>query len=158
MPMERLLHEGDLLRCFRNSVSVTYVSTPPLTSSSAPCNSSFAQSLSTLETNVREWHFVQHSYGASTLRVPHGSFNSGIAPRRIYRPGGGDAFELYRGDLRCETPLLMHTPADPAGAKPRRDHRSLARMSRGEAPKTPGYRRYALYIRPRQGVALHGQA
>ena len=32
----------------------------------------------------------------------------------------------------------MHTPADPAGAKPRRDHRSLARMSRGEAPKTPG--------------------
>ena len=70
--MERLLHEGDLLRCFRDSVSVTYVSTLPSTSSSAPCISSFVQSLSTFETNVREWHFVQHSYGASTLRVPHG--------------------------------------------------------------------------------------
>ena len=57
----RLLHEGDLLRCFRNSVSVTYVSTLPSTSSSAPCISSFVQSLSTFETNVREWHFVQHS-------------------------------------------------------------------------------------------------
>ena len=57
----RLLHEGDLLRCFRNSVLVTYVSTLPSTSSSAPCISSFVQSLSTFETNVREWHFVQHS-------------------------------------------------------------------------------------------------
>ena len=57
----RLLHEDDLLRCFRNSVSVTYVSTLPSTSSSAPCISSFVQSLSTFETNVREWHFVQHS-------------------------------------------------------------------------------------------------
>ena len=57
----RLLHEGDLLRCFRNSVSVTYVSTLPSTSSLAPCISSFVQSLSTFETNVREWHFVRHS-------------------------------------------------------------------------------------------------
>ena len=57
----RLLHEGDLLRCFRNSASVTYVSTLLLSSSSAPCISSFVQSLSTFETNVREWHFVQHS-------------------------------------------------------------------------------------------------
>ena len=73
MPVERLLHEGDLLRCFRNSVSVPYVSTLPSTSSSAPCISSFVQSLCTFETNVREWHFVQHSHGASTLRVPHGS-------------------------------------------------------------------------------------
>ena len=30
----RLLHEGDLLRCFRNSASVTYVSTLPSASSS----------------------------------------------------------------------------------------------------------------------------
>ena len=51
----RLLHEGDLLRCFRNSVSVTYVSTLPSASSSAPCISSFVQSLSTFETNVREY-------------------------------------------------------------------------------------------------------
>ena len=57
----RLLHEGGLLRCFRNSVLVTYVSTLPSTSSSAPCISSFVQSLSTFETNVRDWHFVQHS-------------------------------------------------------------------------------------------------
>ena len=35
-PKERLLHEDDLLRCFRNSVSVTYVSTLPSPSSSAP--------------------------------------------------------------------------------------------------------------------------
>ena len=27
--MKRLLHEGDLLRCFRNSALVTYVSTLP---------------------------------------------------------------------------------------------------------------------------------
>ncbi len=33
----------DTLRCFRNSVSVTYVSTLPSTSSSAPCISSFVQ-------------------------------------------------------------------------------------------------------------------
>ena len=44
----------------------------PFDPSSAPCISSFAQSLSTFETNVREWHFVQHSLGASTLRVPQG--------------------------------------------------------------------------------------
>ena len=52
--------------------------------------------LSTFETNVREWHFVQHSHGASTLRVPHDPTdptdssdmsNPGIAPRWIYRPG-----------------------------------------------------------------------
>ena len=55
-----------------NSVSVTYVSTLPSSSSSAPCISSFAQGLSTFEPNVREWHFVQHSLGASTLRVPQG--------------------------------------------------------------------------------------
>ena len=34
--------------------------------------------------------------------------------------------------------FLMHTPADPAGAKPRRDHRSLARVSRHKVPKTAG--------------------
>ena len=55
--------------------------------------------LSTFVTNVREWHFVQHSYGASTLRVPHDLSDSsdlsdpsdmsdpGIAPRMSYRPG-----------------------------------------------------------------------
>ena len=30
--------------------------------------------------------------------------------------------------------------ADPAGAKPRRDHRFLDRVSRHEVPKTPGKR------------------
>ena len=30
------------------------------------------------------------------------------------------------------------SPADPAGAKPRRDHRFLDRVSRHEVPKTPG--------------------
>ena len=57
----RLLHEGDLLRCFRDSGSVTYASTLPAPSPSAPCISSFVQSLSTFDSNVREWHFVQHS-------------------------------------------------------------------------------------------------
>ena len=42
-PYLRLLHEGDLLRCFRNSASVTYVSTLPSPSSSAPCILSFVQ-------------------------------------------------------------------------------------------------------------------
>ena len=58
----RLLHEGDLLRCFRDSGSVTYVSTLPAPSPSAPCISSFVQSLCTFKSNVREWHFVQHSH------------------------------------------------------------------------------------------------
>ena len=69
----RLLNEGDLLRCFRDSGSVTYASTLPaplvgprcpactLPSPSASCISSFVQSLSTFDSNVREWHFVQHS-------------------------------------------------------------------------------------------------
>ena len=34
----------------------------------------------------------------------------------------------------------MLPPADPAGAKPRRDHRFLARVSRHEVPKTAGKR------------------
>ena len=63
--MKSLLHEGDLRRCFQNSASVTYVSTLPSTSSSAPCILSFVQSLGTFEANVREWHFVQHSHEGS---------------------------------------------------------------------------------------------
>ena len=52
--------------------------------------------LSTFVTNVREWHFVQHSHGASTLRVPHDPSDSsdlsdssdpGRASPLIYRPG-----------------------------------------------------------------------
>ena len=53
----RLLHEGDLLRCYRNSASVTYVSTLPAPSPSASGISSCVQSPSTFEPNVREWHF-----------------------------------------------------------------------------------------------------
>jgi len=37
-------------------------------------------------------------------------------------------------------PALLLPPADPAGAKPRRDHRCLARMSRHEVPMTAGKR------------------
>ena len=37
-------------------------------------------------------------------------------------------------------PALLLPPADPAGAKPRRDHRCLARVSRHEVPKTAGKR------------------
>ena len=47
----------------------------------------------------------------------------------------------------------MHPTADPAGAEPRRDHRSLARVSRHEVPKTAG-EDAKKDIRPRQGVAL----
>ena len=39
---------------------------------------------------------------------------------------------------RSQTPALLLPPADPAGAKPRRDHRFLDRVSRHEVPKTPG--------------------
>ena len=35
-------------------------------------------------------------------------------------------------------PDLLLPPDDPAGAKPRRDHRFLDRVSRHEVPKTPG--------------------
>ena len=35
-------------------------------------------------------------------------------------------------------PGLLLPPADPAGAKPQRDHRFLDRVSRHEVPKTPG--------------------
>ena len=38
----------------------------------------------------------------------------------------------------CRLPALLLPPADPAGAKPRRDHRFLDRVSRHEVPKTPG--------------------
>ena len=48
-------------------------------------------------------------------------------------------------------PALLLPPADPAGAKPRRDHRFLDRVSRHVVPKTPGYLRRLLNIRPRQG-------
>ena len=48
----------------------------------------------------------------------------------------------------------MLPPADPAGEKPRRDHRSLAHMSRHEVPKTVGKDDPGIDIRPRQGVAL----
>ena len=37
-------------------------------------------------------------------------------------------------------PAQLLPPADPAGAKPRRDHRFLDRVSRHEVPKTPGKR------------------
>ena len=53
----------------------------------------------------------------------------------------------------AEIPLLMHPTADPAGAEPRRDHRSLARMSRHEVPKTAG-EDARKDKRPRKGVAL----
>ena len=39
---------------------------------------------------------------------------------------------------RSLIPALLLPPADPAGAKPRRDHRFLDRVSRHEVPKTPG--------------------
>ena len=65
------------------------------------------------------------------------------------RQGGPPCLPIQRGrSLPDATP-----PTDPAGAKPRRDHRRLARVSRHEVPKTPGYLCYVLYIRPRQGVA-----
>ena len=38
----------------------------------------------------------------------------------------------------CRLPALLLPHADPAGAKPRRDHRFLDRVSRHEVPKTPG--------------------
>ena len=67
------------------------------------------------------------------------------------------SLQLCRGDLRREIPLLMHPTADPAGAKPRRDHRFLARVSRHEVPKTAG-EEATKDIRPRQGVALPSQS
>ena len=39
---------------------------------------------------------------------------------------------------RRPNPAPLLPPADPAEAKPRRDHRFLARWSRHEVPKTPG--------------------
>ncbi|MFC4665135.1 hypothetical protein ACFO3G_00595 [Falsiporphyromonas endometrii] len=41
----RLLHNGELQRCFRYSLSVTYKSAIPSNSTSAPCISSILQSL-----------------------------------------------------------------------------------------------------------------
>ena len=38
----------------------------------------------------------------------------------------------------CRLPVLLLPHADPAGAKPRRDHRFLDRVSRHVVPKTPG--------------------
>ena len=67
------LHESDLLRCFRDSGSVTYVSTLQAPSPLAPGIPSFVQSLSTFEANVREWHFVQHSLYLSAVAGEAGS-------------------------------------------------------------------------------------
>ena len=60
----------------------------------------------------------------------------------------GIGHPLCGGDLQCEISLLTHTSGDPAGAKPRRDHRSLARMSRGAAPKTPGKKSLGMMYDP----------
>ena len=69
----RLLHEGDLRRCFRDSGSVTYVSTLPAPSPFCVCLVPYVHlAVSDLHlilrsksqhilVNVREWHFVQHS-------------------------------------------------------------------------------------------------
>ena len=93
----RLLHEGDLLRCFRNSGSVTYVSTLPspwwglgalrhLALILRPCISSFVPSLSTFESNVRERHFVQHSLFIGTFAKDSYSFNRlSIMEKKLYR-------------------------------------------------------------------------
>ena len=70
-----------------------------------------------------------------------------IPQKKVIRPRG-DAFELYSQKVISPfavlihrlLPLLMLPPADPAGAKPRRDLRCLARMSRHEVPKTAGKR------------------
>ena len=59
----RLLHEGDLWRCYRNSCLVTYTSTLPSPSSSAPNISSYVQSPSTFELKcVRMALLVHHSH------------------------------------------------------------------------------------------------
>ena len=66
---------------------------------------------------------------------------------KVKRPRG-DAFELYSQKvippfavlIHRLIPLLMLPPADPAGAKPRRDLRCLVRVSRHEVPKTAGKR------------------
>ena len=49
-------------------------------------------------------------------------------------------------------PLVRQRQDQPA-VHPDRGAFFIARRSRHKVPKTPGYRRYALYIRPRQGVA-----
>ena len=67
--------------------------------------------------------------------------------KKVIRPRG-DAFELYSQKVISPfavlihrlIPLLMLPPADPAGAKPRRDLRYLVRVSRHEVPKTAGKR------------------
>ena len=49
-------------------------------------------------------------------------------------------------------PLVRQRQDQPA-VHPDRGAFFIARASRHEVPKTPGYRQYALYIRPRQGGA-----
>ena len=58
----RQLHKSDLLRCFRNSGSVTYVSTLSSPSSSAPCISSFVQSLCRFAIKSARMLLLQHSH------------------------------------------------------------------------------------------------
>ncbi len=49
----------------------------------------------------------------------------------------------------------MHLTADPAGAKPRRDHRSLARVSRHEVPMTRGSAPQAIHDPARASHGMH---
>ncbi len=51
----RLLHGGELLRYFRHSASVTYVSTLPSASVSVPCISPPCNVSADLQANRREW-------------------------------------------------------------------------------------------------------
>ena len=88
----------DTTRCFRDSGSVTYVSTLPAPSPSAPCISSFVQSLSTFDSNVREWHFVQHSPNAYLLvRQGYGiSWNILNAVARLHATVSNNYFNIKR--------------------------------------------------------------
>ena len=53
--------------------------------------------------------------------------------------GGYPSHPSRKGEAPDISPARSRLP-DPAGAKPRRDHRFLDRVSRHEVPKTPGKR------------------
>ena len=76
------------------------------------------------------------SYPLDPLRVAEQK--SSFSATRKGSRSNAYAYTSVAVQSRRLIPPLMLPPTDPAGAKPRRDHRFLDRVSRHVVPKTPG--------------------
>ena len=77
-----LLHEGDLLRCFRNSTSVTYVSTLPSVSSFLVCLVPY------VHLALSAWHLIHSSSSPCVEKSGGGTFIGQVRQVRQVRQVG----------------------------------------------------------------------